>query len=146
MSRIDKLYLMIRMLKENYETALTNLQKQRAGISNRSLSSDERQACEEAARKAVCEIGISMYDFRNRLSRRYDKSVEYPTIRQTVDIGIEQGYLAWTDPRRYDQEKGFTNRHIVLTEKGFDSIRQPFFIAALTMVHSVYISKPRRRR
>jgi hypothetical protein len=136
---------MIRMLKENYDNELSRLQKKKMGVHNRSLGIEEKQECEEVAKKVVCEIGISMYQFKKTLLSRYKRTIENEAIHQAVDEGKELGFLRWGAPRRYDTGRGGEWQNIVLTEKAFEAIKDPGFNSALTMMHLSYVLKPRRR-
>lgn len=137
---------MIRMLKENYDSELSHLQKRKMGSRNRPLTTAEKQECQEGAKKAVCEIGISMYQFKKYLEGRYKRTIENDAIHQAVDKGMEQGLLLWGAPRRYDINRGAEWQNIMLTEKGFEAISQPGFNLALTTIHLTYVPKPRRGR
>lgn len=137
---------MVKMLKENYDNELSRLQKIRMGYRNRQLTADEKQECLKGAKRAVCEIGISMYQFSKYLYTRYQRTVENVTIHQAVDKGIELGLLQWGTPRRYDPDRGGEWQNIILTEKGFEAIGQPGIEIALTTIHLSYMPRPRRRR
>jgi len=136
---------MIKMLKENYDNELSRLQKKKMGSRNRSLTLEETQECLEGAKKVVCEIGISMYQFRKFLNSRYQRKIENEAVHQTVEKGIELGLLQWGAPRRYDTLKGGEWKNIILSEKGFEHVSNSGFNLALTMMHLSYMSKPRRR-
>lgn len=137
---------MMRMLKENYDIELSRLQRAKRDAGNRSLGAEEKQECEEGARKVVCEIGISMYEFEKNLKNRYKRTIENEAIHQAVAKGMELGFLQWGTPRRYDREKGGTWQNILLTEKGLGTIKDTGFNAALTVIHLAYMPKSRGGR
>jgi hypothetical protein len=137
MNTLDRLLLMMKMLRENYDSELRQ-QRFRMSVRNRSLTPEEIKSCEMEAKKVVCEIGISMNQFR----RRYSKTIENEAIHQAINLGIERELVQWSQPKRYDAEKGSEGRFIILTEKGFEYIFQEGVELVMTMTHSLYIPKP----
>jgi hypothetical protein len=136
---------MLKLFKENYDNALSFHQKKLMGSRNRPLTSEEEEACLKRAKEAVCEIGVSMYQFRKFLNTRYKKTVENEAIHQAVEKGIAQEWLQWGSPRRFDSDRGEELRNIILTEKGFEIIRTPGVQLAISFIHTSYVDRPRRR-
>lgn len=129
---------MMKMLSDNYEKELFNQRKQRKNIESRSLDKDPQEA-----QDAVCEIGISMYEFGRRLRIVYDRAIETEAIHETVELGIKNNLLRWGKPRRYDTEKGLVGKNIVLSEEGFKAIREEGTQRAIAITHSSYLPKLR---
>jgi hypothetical protein len=141
MSPSERLWLMMKMLRENYDSELYRQQRLQTGTRSRSLTTEEMQLCRAEARKAVCEIGISMYQYTKHLKIRYRRTIETEAIHQAVELGISNKLLQWSQPRRYDAEKGFVGQNIVLTERGFEAIFEKGTELTMTLIHSIYIPK-----
>lgn len=141
MNPIDRVWLLIKMLKENYDNELSRLQRISMGPRPRPLTPEEKQECQVGAKKAVCETGISMYKFSKFLKSRYRKTIETEAVHHAVELGIRNGLLSWSNPRRYDMEKGAVGQNIVLTEKGFDAIFQKWTEIHLAMINSLYMPR-----
>jgi hypothetical protein len=137
----DRLWLMMRMLKETYDGELYRQQRLRKATRPGSLTKEEAESCIAEAKKVVCEIGISMYKFRQHLRTRYNRTIEQEAIHQTIELGISYNLLQWSQPRRYDDEKGLVGRNIVLTEQGFEAIFEKGTERVMTVTHSIYIPK-----
>jgi hypothetical protein len=141
MNVADRLWLMMKMLKENYDSELYRQQRLRIGTRPRSLTPEEMQLCRAEARKAVCETGISMYRYSKHLKTRYNRTIETEAIHQAVELGISNKLLQLSQPRRYDVEKGSVGQNIALTEKGFEAIFETGTERVMTIIHSIYIPK-----
>ena len=131
------------MLRDNYDKALFQQQRKRKGTQNRSLTKEELQICELEAKAAVCEIGISMYEFRKRMRTIYDRTVETDAIHEAVELGITNKLLLWGQARRYDEEKGLVGQNIVLSDEGFKAISEEGTQRTMTITHSSYLPKLR---
>ena len=142
MSTVDRMWLLIKMLKETYDNELSRQQRRLKNEQNL-LTEEDKNSCNEIAKKAVLVTGISMYQFNQLLKKRYQRTAEYPAIHQTVNKGIENGFLKWGAPRRIDFERGEEGQNIVFTERGFEIINQTGTQLAITTIHSAYLPKIR---
>jgi hypothetical protein len=140
----DRLWLMMKMFRENYDNELYRQERILIGARPRPLSSEEKQLCQAEAKKVVCEVGISMYQFGRRMETRYNRTIETDAIHQAVELGVEKQLVQWSRARRYDSEKGPMGRNIVLTEKGYETIFEKGIELVMTIAHSLYIPKPER--
>jgi hypothetical protein len=136
----DRLWLMMKMLKENYDGELYQQQRLRKARSA-SLTEEEVQSCQAEAKKIVCEIGISMYEYSKRLRIRYNRTIEQEAIHHAIELGISFNLLQWSQPKRYDAEKGLVGRNIVLTENGFETLFDKVMELNMNMTHSLYMPK-----
>ena len=143
---IDRVYLMFRMFGEFYNSEWSNQQKTRIGIRNRVLTEDERRRCQEEARKVVCEIGVSMYQFRKWLDERLYLTIEHQAIHEAIEEGIKHKWFVRSQPRRFDPMKGKERFNVVLTDEGFRLLTDTGFQIAVNAVYTSYLSKSWRRR
>jgi hypothetical protein len=137
---------MFKRFAEFYNSEWSNQQKARIGIRNRVLTQDEIGSCQEEAKKVVCEIGISMYQFRRWLDERFYLTIENQAIHEAIEEGIKLKWFAWSQARRYDPMKGKERFNVVLTAEGFKLLSDIGFQIAVNAVYSSYLSKSRRRR
>jgi len=137
---------MFKMFEEFYNSEWSNQQKTRIGIRNRVLTQDERRRCQEEAKKVVCEIGISMYQFRKWLDERFYLTIENQAIHEAIEEGIKLKWFVRSQPRRFDPMKGKERFNVVLTDEGFRLLTDTGFQIAVNAVYSSYLSKSRRRR
>ncbi len=140
MNNTDRLWLMVKMLRDNYEKELFS-QRKKQKINQNCFLTGELSQSEFEAKKAVCEIGISMYEFSKRLRVVYDKGIETEAIHETVELGISNKLLSWSKPRRYDVEKGAIGQNIVLSEEGFKAIHEEGIQRVIAITHSSYLPK-----
>jgi hypothetical protein len=129
---------MMKMFKENYEDALQR--KSRRGPRENPLTEQDKRAIEEEAKTVVCEIGISMYEFRKRFDDRYDTAIGNIALHEAITQGINQQWFQLGQPKGYVRE-GEPQRNIVLTQKGFERIFEKGFDEFMTLTHSYVLSK-----
>ncbi|HSV49655.1 MAG TPA: hypothetical protein VLH35_05005 [Candidatus Acidoferrales bacterium] len=145
MNTLERVWLMIKLLKENYDNALSIQQRMLMGPHPRQLSNEEKQVSQIEAKKVVCEVGITMYQFNKYLKSRYKKTAENEAIHLAVKQGEELGLLKLGNPRRYDADKGLQGQNIVLTEEGFIKIFDQGFYFVINATHAMYAANPRRK-
>jgi hypothetical protein len=137
---------MFKMFGEFYNSEWSNQQKARIGTRNRVPTEDERRKCQEEAKKVVCEIGVSMYQFRKWLDERLHLTIEHQAIHEAIDEGIENKWFAQSQPRRFDPMRGMERFNVTLTDEGFRLLTDRGFQIAINAVYTSYFSKSRRRR
>jgi hypothetical protein len=140
---IDRMWLMVKLLKEAYDNEFTRYGRKYSGTG---LTDQQQEECQKAAKKAICQTGLSTYRFTQLFKSHYQRVVENEAIHQAVEKGIENELLGWGEPRSLDfSGKNPELRNIILTEKSYQLFGQYGFELFLASIHSAYIEKIGRK-
>lgn len=91
-------------------------------------------------------ISWSISQYEKRLNNLYGRTIEQKTIRSTVEKYIQAGFLQWSIPHRYSEEKGPERKNIVLSEEGFNLLSEQGSLKLIKTMHATYLAASRRKR